>query len=424
MIRYEPGNLLGHPPATDAWFAASAFTAYDLPVRGAYRWTFIELRDATGLTGIAEVTCRDSALAASLAAKIAGRIRGERVSSDAALVSMAGITDAALQSDFILATAFSAVRSAVADALSRRAALSMSQYLRAGAGVAGQPPAEVRLYANINRALLSHAPSPAQLGAGAPANAPVVPADRSPDGFAEVARRAVADGFDAVKCAPFDECRAPFRTRGLPDETGPGLERVRAVRDAIGPGRRLLVDCHSRFDVDSATAVATELAGLGVTWFEEPLDPFTNRDGLRLVRESAGIPVAGGENGYGAEAFNRLADSGAADIVMPDIKHCGGVEEGLRIARSLESERPGSVSFHCPTGPVSLLGSAHVTAAFAGVAGPLPLEHAVYEADWRQAVLSPAENIRKGAFVLPGGPGLGASLDYSTILKAGRRWEP
>jgi len=74
---------------------------------------------------------------------------------------------------------------------------------------------------------------------------------------------------------------------------------------------------------------------------------------------------------------------------------------------------------HCPSGPVSLLASAHATAAF----GPrLPLEHAVYEVDWRAEVLEPAERVAGGALILPDGPGLGARLNKRLVEERGRRW--
>ena len=75
---------------------------------------------------------------------------------------------------------------------------------------------------------------------------------------------------------------------------------------------------------------------------------------------------------------------------------------------------------HCPSGPLSLLASAHATAAF----GPqLPLEHAVYEAEWRHEVMEPFEEIKNGEFIIPDGPGLGGRVDPVMVEMRGRRWE-
>ena len=103
---------------------------------------------------------------------------------------------------------------------------------------------------------------------------------------------------------------------------------------------------------------------------------------------------------------------------MPDVKHCGGVAEAYRSGRAA-IEAGGNVSLHCPSGPVSQLASAHVTAA---IAGDLPLEHAVYEAPWRRDLLVPPERIEGGRLWFPTGVGLGATLDPAVVRRHGRRW--
>ena len=73
--------------------------------------------------------------------------------------------------------------------------------------------------------------------------------DRTPAGFARAASQAVDDGFTAIKLAPFDEVgeRAHIRT-GTAAAWQPGVERVRAVRQAIGDAIELAVDCHRRME--------------------------------------------------------------------------------------------------------------------------------------------------------------------------------
>jgi galactonate dehydratase len=118
--------------------------------------------------------------------------------------------------------------------------------------------------------------------------------------------------------------------------------------------------------------------------------------------------------------FKRLVEEDVLDIVMPDVKFCGGPVEAYRTGMELEPSHPGSVSMHCPSGPVSLLASAHATAAFGNV---LPLEHAVYEVGWRREVLEPFEVVKGGMLHLPEGPGLGARVDPVLVEMRGRRWE-
>ncbi|MDP6715736.1 MAG: enolase C-terminal domain-like protein, partial [SAR202 cluster bacterium] len=81
----------------------------------------------------------------------------------------------------------------------------------------------------------------------------------------------------------------------------------------------------------------------------------------------------------------------------------------------------GGFSLHCPSGPISLLASGHVSAA---VDAAMPLEHAVYESDWRDDLLEPSENVRDGRLWLPAGAGLGATLNRDLVNRFGKTWKP
>ena len=170
--------------------------------------------------------------------------------------------------------------------------------------------------------------------------------------------------------------------------------------------------------MNTAPVVAHELDQLDVGWFEEPLAPTRDAEGLALVAKRVNMDVAGGESGYGEDFFEELLARGAAEIIMPDVQYCGGVAEAYRAAHKAAQSGHG-VSLHSPSGPVSQLAGAHVTAA---VPGALPLEHAVHEAPWRAELLSPPERIAGGRLWFPGGPGLGASLNHAVTSRYGRRW--
>jgi galactonate dehydratase len=104
---------------------------------------------------------------------------------------------------------------------------------------------------------------------------------------------------------------------------------------------------------------------------------------------------------------------------MPDVKHCGGVREAVRIAGEMRA-RGVRVSPHSPTGPVCQLGSAHACAV---MNDPLPLEYAWGEVPWRAEMLLPSERIRDGALHLPSKPGLGARLNAELVERHGRQWQ-
>jgi galactonate dehydratase len=121
------------------------------------------------------------------------------------------------------------------DALSQIAQLRLVEYLRELYGRDHGDNDSIQLYANINRSMLANDDGLV---------------DRSPDSFAGMAQRAIEAGFTTLKCAPFDEVRAPFKSSGLPRDAEMGLDRIQAAKAAIGTERKLLVDCHSRFDLE------------------------------------------------------------------------------------------------------------------------------------------------------------------------------
>lgn len=264
----------------------------------------------------------------------------------------------------------------------------------------GAPQQSVTLYANINRHLLTR--------------------ERTPQAFAGAAELAVKRGFTSIKCAPFDEIRPPSSPGEILEVARTGIERVAAIREAVGPDIRVLVDCHSRFEAHTAPIVAAELAKHNIGWFEEPVPPTEDAEGLAGVAQKVTMPVAGGESGYGEGFFAGLIERRAVSIIMPDIKYCGGVGVACRAGRAAV-KAGGQASLHSPSGPISLLASAHATAAMDGT---MPLEHAVYEADWRAELVTPHERVEGGRLWFPGGIGLGARLNNEQVRRYGRRWKP
>jgi galactonate dehydratase len=357
-------------------------------------WTFAILTDDEGVTSIAEITRGEATgEAVRLLAELLARLKGRPLASEMGIGRVLGLSTAQLRASSAHATAVSATRTAIVDIQSQHAGLSMTEAL------GGQRQVSVALYANINRSLLT--------------------GERTPKAFGLAAERAVGDGFAIVKCAPFDEVRPPAAAGSILEAARPGLERVAAVRAAVGPNVRVLVDCHSRFEAHTAPLVAEELAKLDVGWFEEPLQPTTDADGLAQVASVVSIPIAGGESGYGEDFFEGLVRRGAVSIIMPDVKHCGGVAEACRAGRAAMAAG-GQVSLHSPSGPVSQLASAHATAAMPGA---LALEHAVNEAPWRAELLEPRERIEGGRLWFPDGKGLGAILNDDVVRRYGRSWK-
>ena len=357
-------------------------------------WTFVEVYDGDGLCAVAEITCgANTAEVVRLTAELAGRLKGREIAGESAVEGMLGLAVADMQGSMALATAVSGLRTAVSELRARRRGITLTEEL------GGAPQKSILLYANINRHLLTR--------------------DRSPASFGRAAEYAVSQGFGILKCAPFDGVGPPETKETVLDAARMGIERVAAVRAAVGDDVTVLVDCHSRFERHTAALVAEQLAKSNIGWFEEPVEPTKDAEGLAAIAREVPMITAGGESGYGREFFRSVVESGALNVVMPDVKHCGGLAEA-RASGVAAMDAGGDVSLHSPTGPVSLIGGGHATAAMPGA---IHLEHAVYEADWRAEVVLPYERVENGRLWMPTGAGLGAVLNAEIVGRYGRYWE-
>lgn len=265
-------------------------------------------------------------------------------------------------------TVIGGIETALCDAAARQAGRTLAEWL----GSDG-PPAPTPLYANINRAIR----------------------ERTPDTCAEVAAAAVADGFTAVKIAPFD-----FLT-DRPDRAAYGLELARAVREAIGPDTDFMIDCHTHLTYSEMLAIAPGLSALNLRWLEDPFDLDCVED-WRRIKETVGVAMAGGEHAATGAELRPAFDAGVLDVVLPDVKHAGGVRRARELAR-LTASYDAEVAMHNPSGPVATAASLH---AQAGVPTGRVLEYAYGEHDGRASVLDPPELI-EGSLLQPTGAGLG-----------------
>jgi galactonate dehydratase len=356
-----------------------------LPVNHRGDWVFVALTDEAGRVGYGEAShsTDDAATIALLEGPLSEPIRARAWDDPAAAWAILDAAAPAGTARRVAATAASAVEQALWDLRAQQAGVGLAAFLAARAGTSAAEA--VLLYANINRATV----------------------DRSPAGFAANAARAVADGFQTVKLAPFDEVAYGAPPGDLRRQAEPGLARVEAVRAAVGPDVRVLVDCHWRFEVRAAVEVARALDALGVGWMEDPVPYEDDPAGILAVRRGAPLPIATGERLIGAAAFVPFLEAGAADFYLPDVKHIGGIGELLTLAR-LSERHDVRITPHNPSGPISTLASA---SALASVPHAAPLEFAWGEVAWRSGVLDPPERIEGGALVLPvGRTGLGARL--------------
>lgn len=248
----------------------------------------------------------------------------------------------------------------------------------------------IRNYANINRSTQ----------------------DRTPAGFARGAERAVAAGFTAVKMAPFDSISrpqpGPARLAELIDQ---GIDCTRAVRQAVGEKVDILVDVHSRVTLEQGKELARRLEPLNLFWLEEVTSARPSLNDLAEINRVAKMPTAGGESRYGVREFLPYIAANAVDIVMPDVKYCGGMLELKKIAALAEAAGM-QVSPHGPASPIGNLAAAHVCA---GIPNFQILEFSYGEVPWRADIVDPPEQISGGYMTLSARPGLGVGLNDRVV---------
>jgi L-alanine-DL-glutamate epimerase-like enolase superfamily enzyme len=103
------------------------------------------------------------------------------------------------------------------------------------------------------------------------------------------------------------------------------VERLRKVREAVGPDIKIMMDANQGLRLPEALALARRAAPIGIHWFEEPLVN-TDFDGYAEIRRQAGISIAMGEREYDTAPLRELLARKAIDLWQPDILRLGGVE--------------------------------------------------------------------------------------------------
>lgn len=240
-----------------------------------------------------------------------------------------------------------------------------------------------------------------------------------PKHFAESAREAVNMGFTAVKF-DLDQANDPAKYDAYNWTASPGelqrmYDQIAAARAEVGPKIDICVDMHGRYDAVTGEQVAKLMEPLKLMWLEEPI-PAENADAYRKITESTTTPICAGENHYLAHGFRPLLESGAVDIVMPDLQKAGGLGEGQRIANLANL-------YYVPFAPhmvASYLGAMASAHCCASVPNFLILEWQIYfhkNPMFKEIVNYDPSMIVDGHIVLSDKPGVGVEINEEGMRK-------
>ena len=231
---------------------------------------------------------------------------------------------------------------------------------------------------------------------------------KTPEQFAEKAKKTVALGITAMKWDPFGKAHLTISN----EELDYAVKIVGAVREAVGPHVDLLIECHGRFNPYTALNIARALAEFKPMLMEEPCPP-DDVEAMAEVRRRSPIPISGGERIYGKYDFSSYLERKAVDIAQPDIFHTGGIMESKNIA-AMADARHIPVSFHNPSGPVS---NAAILQLAASVPNFLIHEIMLTDGAFRTKISNEEVFYENGCILINDKPGLGIEINEAELEK-------
>lgn len=177
-----------------------------------------------------------------------------------------------------------------------------------------------------------------------------------PNDVGTAAKEAVAAGFSAVKMNGTEE----LQYIDSYEKVDQAVERIAAVRDAVGKYVGIGIDFHGRVHKPMAKILVKELEQFRPMFIEEPVLP-ENNEALREIVHITNIPIATGERMFSKWDFKKILSDGYVDIIQPDLSHAGGITECKKIFAMAEAYDV-AVAPHCPLGPIALASCLQVDA--------------------------------------------------------------
>ena len=233
------------------------------------------------------------------------------------------------------------------------------------------------------------------------------------DEYREVSKKAVAEGYDAIKIDFFTY--APEDGRRYTDEDctrllSPKLvevveSRVAAVREAIGPNVDIIMENHSRPDAQSAVQLGRAVQKYNIFYFEEPNTP--NPKTAKIISSKLSMPIAHGERVYSRWQYAPFFEDQSIQVIQPDLGNCGGLTEGKKIC-DMAYVYDISVQAHVCASPLSTAVALHLESVIPNFV--IHEHHTNNLKPWNKELCTVDWQPVDGKFKVPEGPGLGCEF--------------
>ncbi len=199
-------------------------------------------------------------------------------------------------------------------------------------------------------------------------------------------------------------------TKDIPDLENDAA-KVRAVREAIGPHCRLILDCNSSYTVGQALLLWEKVAPYDIYHFEEPC-PYWDLRAYQTLAEKLPVPMNIGEQDWDLTVFREFLENRACHIVAADPVKSGGLTNAKRVAALCRA--------------YNVIYAPHNTSRAIGFAANMQLaactpEYSYYQEfnieprPLQEQFLTQQYRLTNGKFRVPDLPGLGAPLDVEKL---------
>lgn len=189
------------------------------------------------------------------------------------------------------------------------------------------------------------------------------------------------------------------------------IERIAAVRAAIGPDMHLRLDANAGWTLAESIAILSQCTPYAIQYVEQPL-PAGDLDGMYILRYNVPVPIAADEAIYDLESARRVLAHGAAAVLIIKPQLAGGLRVGRQIISEATQHGVQCVITSTLEAGIGLAGALHLAAASPEVTLECGLATLHMLAD---DLLIDDLPLDHGFLVVPEGPGLGIRLDRNAL---------